>query len=77
LRPERIPEEFPAPSHRGNQREALARIRDAFAAGNEVVLVRAPTGSGKSLLARAVAGAARTARSGKRPGATANEYRIP
>jgi Rad3-related DNA helicase len=61
LRPERIPEEFPAPSYRGNQREALARIRDAFAAGNRVVLVRAPTGSGKSLLARAVAGAARTA----------------
>ena len=59
MRPERILEEFPAPSYRGNQREALERIRDAFAAGNEVVLVRAPTGSGKSLLARAVAGAAR------------------
>ncbi len=60
MRPERILEEFPAPSYRGNQREALERIQDAFAAGNEVVLVRAPTGSGKSLLARAVAGAART-----------------
>ena len=58
--PERIPPSFPAPSFRGNQREALADIRSAFAAGNDVVLVRAPTGSGKSLLARAVAGAART-----------------
>jgi Rad3-related DNA helicase len=36
----------------------LSAIRDAFAAGNDVVLVRAPTGSGKSLLARAIAGAA-------------------
>jgi Rad3-related DNA helicase len=59
--PERIPDAFPAPSHRGNQRAALEAVRNAFAAGNEVVLVRAPTGSGKSLLARAVAGAARTA----------------
>ncbi len=60
MEPSRIPAEFPAPSHRGNQRQALCDIRDAFAAGNDVVLVRAPTGSGKSLLARAVAGAART-----------------
>jgi Rad3-related DNA helicase len=60
VQPARIPEEFPAPSFRGNQRQALSDIRDAFAAGNDVVLVRAPTGSGKSLLARAVAGAART-----------------
>ena len=58
--PDRIPASFPAPSYRGNQREALDAIRDAFAAGNDAVLVRAPTGSGKSLLARAVAGAART-----------------
>jgi len=57
--PSRIPDSFPAPSYRGNQRAALSRIADAFAAGNDVVLVRAPTGSGKSLLARAVAGAAR------------------
>ncbi|MFB6169032.1 MAG: helicase C-terminal domain-containing protein [Haloferacaceae archaeon] len=61
MTPARIPDEFPAPSYRGTQREALDRIRAAFAAGNRVVLVRAPTGSGKSLLARAVAGAARTA----------------
>jgi len=58
--PDRIRPSFPAPSFRGNQREALSAIRDAFAAGNDAVLVRAPTGSGKSLLARAVAGAART-----------------
>ncbi|MFC6873920.1 ATP-dependent DNA helicase [Halobellus marinus] len=58
--PDRIPESFPAPEFRGAQEQALADIRDAFAAGNEVVLVRAPTGSGKSLLARAIAGAAAT-----------------
>jgi Rad3-related DNA helicase len=58
--PARIPESFPAPSFRGNQEQALADIRDAFAAGNDVVLVRAPTGSGKSLLARSIMGAART-----------------
>jgi Rad3-related DNA helicase len=56
--PSRIFEEFPAPEYRGAQRQALADIREAFAAGNDVVLVRAPTGSGKSLLARAVAGCA-------------------
>jgi len=58
--PDRIPAEFPAPSFRGAQERALSDIRDAFAAGNDVVLVRAPTGSGKSLLARAVMGAAAT-----------------
>jgi len=56
----RIFEEFPAPEYRGTQEQALADIRDAFAAGNDVVLVRAPTGSGKSLLARAVAGCSAT-----------------
>jgi len=55
----RILDEFPAPSYRGNQQQALADIREAFDAGNDVVLVRAPTGSGKSLLARAIAGCAR------------------
>ncbi|AEH36164.1 helicase C-terminal domain-containing protein [Halopiger xanaduensis] len=60
MNPERIFDAFPAPSYRGNQEQALRDIRDAFAAGNDVVLVRAPTGSGKSLLARAVAGCART-----------------
>ena len=57
--PARITEEFPAPSFRGAQEQALADVRAAFEAGNDVVLVRAPTGSGKSLLARAVAGCAR------------------
>ena len=58
--PDRIPEEFPAPSFRGHQEATLERVRDAYRAGNDVVIVRAPTGSGKSLLARAIAGAART-----------------
>jgi Rad3-related DNA helicase len=72
-----IPEEFPAPSYRGNQRAALERIRAAFAAGNEVVLVRAPTGSGKSLLARAVAGAARTAAEAEPAEPTGAYYTTP
>jgi len=59
--PGRITDEFPAPSYRGAQEQALADIRAAFEAGNDVVLVRAPTGSGKSLLARAIAGCARHA----------------
>ena len=61
MNPARIETEFPAPAHRGNQEQALADIRAAFEGGNDVVLVRAPTGSGKSLLARAIAGSARTA----------------
>jgi Rad3-related DNA helicase len=68
VNPARIEEEFPAPSYRGAQEAALRDVRRAFEAGNDVVLVRAPTGSGKSLLARAIAGCAR------RPGeAEANE----
>jgi Rad3-related DNA helicase len=59
VEPSRIESEFPAPSYRGAQEAALADIRAAFEAGNDVVLVRAPTGSGKSLLARAIAGCAR------------------
>ncbi|MFC6837383.1 helicase C-terminal domain-containing protein [Halomarina ordinaria] len=59
MNPARIDEEFPAPSYRGAQAQAVRDIRAAFEAGNEVVLVRAPTGSGKSLLARAIAGCAR------------------
>jgi Rad3-related DNA helicase len=58
--PSRIYEEFPAPSYRGAQEQALADIQDALVAGNEIVLVRAPTGSGKSLLARAIAGCGAT-----------------
>ncbi|WP_049998177.1 helicase C-terminal domain-containing protein [Halococcus sediminicola] len=59
MNPARLEAEFPAPSYRGNQQQALGKIGEAFAAGNDVVLVRAPTGSGKSLLARAIAGCAR------------------
>ena len=58
--PSRLFNEFPAPSYRGAQEQALTDIQEAFEAGNDVVLVRAPTGSGKSLLARAVAGCAAT-----------------
>jgi len=59
--PDRLVEAFPAPSFRGNQERALRDIGAAFEAGHRVVLVRAPTGSGKSLLARAVMGACRRA----------------
>jgi Rad3-related DNA helicase len=75
--PTRIPAEFPAPSFRGAQERALADIRDAFAAGNEVVLVRAPTGSGKSLLARAIMGAAETAGEAAPSEATGAYYTTP
>jgi Rad3-related DNA helicase len=77
VNPDRILESFPAPSFRGNQQQALADIRDAFAAGNDVVLVRAPTGSGKSLLARAVAGAARTVDEATPAQATGAYYTTP
>ena len=75
--PDRIRPSFPAPSFRGNQREALDAIRDAFAADNDAVLVRAPTGSGKSLLARAVAGAARTPDEAEPAEATGAYYTTP
>jgi Rad3-related DNA helicase len=55
---DRIFDAFPAPSYRGAQEQALRDIKAAFDDGNDVVLVRAPTGSGKSLLARAIAGCA-------------------
>jgi len=75
--PDRILPSFPAPSFRGNQREALSAIRDAFATGNDAVLVRAPTGSGKSLLASAVAGAARTPEEANPAEATGAYYTTP
>ncbi|MFD1565398.1 helicase C-terminal domain-containing protein [Haloarchaeobius amylolyticus] len=77
MNPERLFEEFPAPSYRGAQKQALRDIRDAFAADNDVVLVRAPTGSGKSLLARAVAGCARRAGEGDPSDATGAYYTTP
>ncbi len=77
MQPARIENEFPAPSYRGNQREALRGIRSAFEAGNEVVLVRAPTGSGKSLLARAICGGARTVEEAEPKRATGAYYTTP
>ena len=75
--PDRIPDSFPAPSFRGAQQQALADIRDAFAAGNDVVLIRAPTGSGKSLLARAIMGAAATVDETTPSDATGAYYTTP
>jgi len=75
--PDRIPAEFPAPSFRGAQEQALADIRDAYAAGNDVVLVRAPTGSGKSLLARAIMGASATVEETSPSEATGAYYTTP
>jgi Rad3-related DNA helicase len=77
VNPERINEEFPAPSYRGTQRDALADVREAFEDGNDVVLVRAPTGSGKSLLARAIAGCARTPDDAAPSDATGAYYTTP
>ncbi|AFZ72704.1 helicase C-terminal domain-containing protein [Natronobacterium gregoryi] len=77
MNPDRSFEEFPAPSYRGNQESALQDIRDAFAADNDIVLVRAPTGSGKSLLARAVAGCARPAGEADPSEATGAYYTTP
>ena len=59
MKPSRLLEEFPAPSFRPTQEDALRDIREAFDSDNDVVLVRAPTGSGKSLLARSIMGCAR------------------
>ncbi|WP_410766035.1 helicase C-terminal domain-containing protein [Haloferax sp. DFSO60] len=75
--PSRIIESFPAPSFRGNQEQALRDIRDAFDSGKDVVLVRAPTGSGKSLLARSIAGAARTVEEASPADATDAYYTTP
>ncbi|WP_411965002.1 helicase C-terminal domain-containing protein [Haloferax sp. YSMS24] len=75
--PSRIVDSFPAPSFRGNQEQALRDIRDAFEGGKDVVLVRAPTGSGKSLLARSIAGAARTAEEASPAEATDAYYTTP
>ncbi|AEN04776.1 helicase c2 [halophilic archaeon DL31] len=77
MEPARIPESFPAPSFRGNQEQALADIRDAFEDGNDVVLVRAPTGSGKSLLARSIMGAARTVEEAEPAQPTGAYYTTP
>jgi Rad3-related DNA helicase len=75
--PARIESAFPAPSFRGAQERALSDIRAAFEAGNDVVLVRAPTGSGKSLLARAICGGARTVEESSPKEATDAYYTTP
>ncbi|WP_416838266.1 helicase C-terminal domain-containing protein [Haloferax sp. DFSO52] len=75
--PSRILDSFPAPSFRGNQEQALRDIRDAFEGGKDVVLVRAPTGSGKSLLARSIAGAAQTVEESSPADATNAYYTTP
>jgi Rad3-related DNA helicase len=77
VNPERIFEEFPAPEYRGAQEQALRDVRDAFQAGNDVVLVRAPTGSGKSLIARAIMGCARTVEEADPVDATGAYYTTP
>ncbi len=77
MQPSRIYEAFPAPSYRGAQKEALSDIKAAFEAGNDVVLVRAPTGSGKSLLARAIMGCARSLQEADPSQATGAYYTTP
>ena len=52
---------FPYARYRTGQREALDAARDAFADGRRVVVVEAPTGSGKSGIAVALAREARSA----------------
>ncbi len=47
----RVGASFPFATYRSGQREALAEIRAAFDGGTRVVILEAPTGSGKSALA--------------------------
>jgi ATP-dependent DNA helicase DinG len=46
---------FPFPSYRAGQAEALAETRAAFVSGKRFVVLEAPTGSGKSAIAVALA----------------------
>jgi len=77
VKPSRLLEEFPAPSFRGAQQQALADIRAAFESDNDVVLVRAPTGSGKSLLARSIMGCARDLQTAEPAEVTGAYYTTP
>jgi len=77
VKPSRILEEFPAPSFRDTQKQALADIREAFESDNDVVLVRAPTGSGKSLLARSIMGCARDLQTAEPAEVTGAYYTTP
>ena len=52
---------FPFREYRDGQREAIDRVRDAFAAGKRFVVVEAPTGSGKSAIAVTLAREAESA----------------
>ncbi len=44
---------------RNDQKDVLNRVRDSFAAGNRAVLLRSPTGSGKTIIAAEVCRGAR------------------
>jgi len=77
VNPSRILDEFPAPSFRPTQKEALTEIREAFESDNDVVLVRAPTGSGKSLLARSIMGCARRLQDAEPAEVTGAYYTTP
>lgn len=57
----RAPAAFPFARYRAGQREALDAARAAFADGRRVVVVEAPTGSGKSAIAVTLAREARSA----------------
>ena len=46
---------FPYPAFRPGQREAIDAVRDAFSSGRRFVVLEAPTGSGKSAIAVALA----------------------
>jgi len=74
--PRQIFEQFPAPSYQGYQQSALTKIKREFEAGNDIVLIQAPTGSGKSLLARAITGCARE-KTDKTAGPTGAYYTSP
>lgn len=52
---------FPFAQYRAGQREALDAARDAFSEGRKVVVIEAPTGSGKSALAITLAREAKSA----------------
>lgn len=60
-RSDQPPASFPFPRYRTGQREALEQARAAFESGKRFVVVEAPTGSGKSAIAVALAREARSA----------------